>query len=186
MFGSGTFNINDSVTAYAKLNYVNDQVQVRGGLAPAITIWQAAIPRYANDSTWLPADLVTLLNSRQNPAAPWALYQSTDYLGPETLVSTTDVWQATAGLKGKLPFRDWTWDIYGSQGDTHTQTDYTGLPSLQRLISIWSRCPTSARVLTSPRPPEHLSAMGKAAPADCRYSSSSRRPQTAFKALRTR
>jgi len=137
-FGRGTFNVNDSVTAYTQLNYSNIQVQVRGGLAPAITIWQAQIPRYntpgnaSQDSAWLPADLLALLNSRPNPSAPWTLYQSTDYLGPETLLNTTDVWQATAGLKGKLPFRDWTWEVYGSRGNTHVQNDYTGLPSLQR------------------------------------------------------
>jgi iron complex outermembrane recepter protein len=132
IFGRGTFNINDDVEAYTQVNYSNIQVQTRGGLSPAITIWQAQVPRFATDATYLPADLVSLLNSRPKPNAPWTLYQSTDYLGPEQLLNTTDVWQATVGLKGKLPFRDWTWEVYGSRGDTHVQTDYQGLPSLQR------------------------------------------------------
>jgi iron complex outermembrane recepter protein len=132
LFGRGTFNITDDVTAYTQINYSNIQVETRGGLAPAITIWDAQIPRYANDNTWLPASLVTLLNSRPNPNATWTLFQSTDYLGPVSVQNTTDVWQITAGLKGKLPFRDWTWELYGSRGNTHIQADYTGLPSLQR------------------------------------------------------
>ena len=43
------------------------------------------------------------------------------------------------GLKGKLPFKDWTWDVYASRGNTHIQDDYNGLPSLQRyqyLVSL--------------------------------------------------
>ena len=132
LFGRGTYDLTDYVTAYSQINYSNIEVTTRGGLAPAITIWQAQVPRFASDSTWLPADLVTLLNSRPNPQAAWTLFQSTDYLGPLTIDNTTDVWQATVGLKGNLPFRDWTWDVYASRGDTHVQADYTGLPSLQR------------------------------------------------------
>ena len=43
-----------------------------------------------------------------------------------------DLWQALAGLKGKLPLRDWTWEAYVSRGNTHIQADYTGMNSLQR------------------------------------------------------
>jgi iron complex outermembrane receptor protein len=134
IFGRGTYNFNDNVSAFVQMNYSDIDVKTRGtGYAPAITIWQTTIPRYANDATYLPAALETLLNSRPNPAAPWSLYQSTDFLGPESADVKTDVWQMLAGLKGNLPFQDWTWEIYGSRGNTHTQSDYTGLPSLNRL-----------------------------------------------------
>jgi iron complex outermembrane recepter protein len=141
LFSHGHLDLTDDVTAYAQLTYSNVQVTTTGGYAPAITIWATSIPRFntpggPQDSSWLPASLETLLNSRANPNANWTLYQSTDYLGPETAINTTDLWQATAGLKGKLPFRDWTWDIYGSQGDTHVEQDYSGLPSLQRLTYL--------------------------------------------------
>lgn len=143
-FGHGTFNLTDDVSAYAQINYSNIQVETQGaGPSPAITIWATSIPRYNSatpgspqDSTWLPASLLTLLNSRPNPNANWTLYQSTDYLGGEFVENSTDVWQGTVGMKGKLPFRDWTWDIYGSQGETHDEADYTGLPSLQRLAYL--------------------------------------------------
>ncbi|MGC1458495.1 MAG: TonB-dependent receptor [Steroidobacteraceae bacterium] len=144
LFAHGTFNFNDYVSAYGQINYSNIQVETQGaGPSPAITIWATSIPRYNSatpgapqDSTWLPPSLLALLNSRSNPNANWTLYQSTDYLGGETVLNSTNVWQATAGLKGKLPFRDWTWDIYGSQGQTHDEADYTGLPSLQRLAYL--------------------------------------------------
>ncbi len=140
LFAHGTFNFNDSVSAYGQINYSNIQVLTQGaGPSPAITIWATSIPRYNTagspnqDSTWLPPSLLSLLNSRPNPNANWTLYQSTDYLGGESVDNSTNVWQGTAGLKGKLPFRDWTWDFYGSQGQTHDEADYSGLPSLQRL-----------------------------------------------------
>jgi outer membrane receptor protein involved in Fe transport len=133
LFGRGTFNFNDYVSLFAEINYTNVKAPTQGlGYPPAVTIWQAPIPRYANDATWLPSELETLLNSRPDPGAKWNLYQVMDYNGPEIEQNTTDVWQATVGLKGKLPFRDWTWQLYGSRGNTHTQADYTGLPSLQR------------------------------------------------------
>jgi len=143
LFAHGTFNLTDYVTAYGQINYSNIQVETQGaGPSPAITIWATSIPRYntpgstTQDSTWLPPSLLALLNSRPNPNANWTLYQSTDYLGGEFVNNSTDVWQGTAGLKGKLPFRDWTWDVYGSQGETHDEADYTGLPSLQRLAYL--------------------------------------------------
>ncbi|MEJ0039719.1 MAG: TonB-dependent receptor plug domain-containing protein [Gammaproteobacteria bacterium] len=141
LFGRGSFNFTDDLTAFTQVQYSNVKVETRGALPPAITIWQAQIPRYAGDPG-LPASLVSLLDSRvvnplapagtTGPSAPWTLYQVLDYEGPVRVENTTDVWQAMAGLRGKLPFKDWTWEAYASRGNTHTQADYDGLPSLQR------------------------------------------------------
>jgi outer membrane receptor protein involved in Fe transport len=140
LFARGTFNITDNISAYAQLNYDTNSVKSTSfGYPPAVTIWQASIPRYNSatpgspqDSTWLPPSLLTLLNSRPNPNANWSLYQLQDYTGFEIAHNQTDVWQALVGLKGKLPFRDWTWDLYASRGNTHDQQDFTGMNSLQR------------------------------------------------------
>lgn len=139
-FGRGTFNFTDDISAFTQVSYSNVDVKTRGGLPPAITIWQAQVPRYAGDPG-LPASLVTLLNSRTKvvngatvsaASDPWTLYQVLDYEGPVRVDNATDVWQALAGLKGKLPIQDWTWEAYVSRGNTHVQADYDGLPSLQR------------------------------------------------------
>jgi iron complex outermembrane receptor protein len=149
LFARGSFNVTEDTSAYAQLSYNTSEVLTRSfGFPPAVTIWQANIPRFNStkpgspqDSTWLPSQLLTLLNSRVvNPASttptgpdsPWTLYQLMDYTGFEVAKNTTDVWQALAGLQGKLPFRDWTWNIYGSRGNTHVQQDFTGMNSLQR------------------------------------------------------
>ncbi len=140
LFARGTFNFSDNISAFAQLSYNTSDVLTRSfGFPPAVTIWQASIPRYNSatagspqDSTWLPSELLSLLNSRPNPNAPWSLYQLMDYTGFEVADNKTDVWQGLAGLQGKLPFRDWTWNAYVSRGNTHIQQDFTGMNSLQR------------------------------------------------------
>ena len=139
LFARGTFNFNDSISAYTQFSYDTNTVKSTSfGYPPAVTIWQAIIPRYntpgaaTQDSAWLPPSLLSLLNSRPNPNASWSLYQLQDYTGFEIAHNQTDVWQALVGLKGKLAFNDMTWDLYASRGSTHDQQDFTGMNSLQR------------------------------------------------------
>ena len=128
-FGRATFDFNEYVTAFSQANYSKIEVLTRGGLPPAITTWQVSIPR---DGRALPAALNALLDSRPNPSAPWNLSQVLDYNGPINVDNVSNVWQITAGLRGKLPFRDWTWEVYGSKGGTQYDASYSGLPSYQR------------------------------------------------------
>jgi outer membrane receptor protein involved in Fe transport len=78
----------------------------------------------------VPAQLAYLLNSRSpatgGPNAGWDLNMELPYLGPTTIVNTTTSYQVLSGLKGKIPGTDWTWDLYGSHGQTTVVTDYVG------------------------------------------------------------
>lgn len=132
LFLRGRYDLTDNISAFAQGNYSNIQVTTRGNLAPAITVWQAPIPR---DGRALPAALNALLDSRPRPNDPWSLYQVLDYYGPLTAENTTDVWQLQAGLQGKMGFRDWTWDAYVGKGDTYTVAEVP-LPSLQRYSAL--------------------------------------------------
>ena len=139
LFARGTYNFNEHVQAYVQGNYSNIEVLTRGGLPPALTTWQVQIPR---DGRALPAALNTLLDSRvvdpkapvgtTGSSAPWNLSQVLNYTGPITIDNVTNVWQTVVGLKGDLPFRDWTFDVYASRGDTRVDENYSGLPSYQR------------------------------------------------------
>ena len=140
LFGRATYDIKDGLTAYVQTSYSNVVVNQRGGLPPAITVWQAPVP--VNAATPIPAALASLLNSRvvdptaaagaTGPNSPWSLAQVLDYNGPINTTNTNNVWQIIAGLKGDLGFRDWTWDAYVSRGDTNIIAETSGLPSLQR------------------------------------------------------
>ncbi len=128
-FAKGEYHINDNLTTYMQATYSNVVVQQRGGLPPAVTVWQAPVPR---DGRVLPAALNALLDSRTNPAGPWSLYQVLDYNGAISPENTSDVWQMVAGLKGKFNFKDWSWDGYLSHGGTRIIAETFGQPSLEQ------------------------------------------------------
>jgi outer membrane receptor protein involved in Fe transport len=79
-----------------------------------------------------------LLNSRPDPNQPWQLNTFPYYIGNRAIGVNSDTYQMSAGLDGKLPFGDWTWDVYGSLGETDITTDYFGFlneAAYQMLIS---------------------------------------------------
>jgi len=130
LFMRGTYELTDTISTFAQANYTRVEVTQRGGIPPAITVWQA--PTVPRDGRALPPALNTLLDSRANPAAPWSLFQVLEYNGPVEPVNTNDVWQVMAGLQGELFDGDWTWEAYGSRGDTRIVAENYRLPSLQR------------------------------------------------------
>lgn len=130
VFLRGNYDINDNLGAFIQANYSNVEVIQRGGIPPAITVWQAGnVPR---DGRALPAALNTLLDSRPDPTAPWSLFQVLDYNGPIEPINTNNVWQIMAGLTGSLMDGDWTWDAHVSRGDTRIIAENFRNPSWQR------------------------------------------------------
>ena len=129
-FAKAQYDLTDNITAFAQTNYSNIEVITRGGIPPAITVWQAPITRA--DNKVLPAGLTTLLDSRTNPAGPWSLYQVLDYNGPIEPLNQTNMWQMMAGLEGDMMDGDWSWEAYVSRGDTNVIIENFRLPSLQK------------------------------------------------------
>lgn len=134
-FAKATYELNDSVSAFAQTTYSNVEVVTRGGIPPAITVWQAPMTRDAVTKP-LPAALTSLLDSRANPGGGWSLYQVLDYNGPFEPINQTNTWQMQLGLEGELMDGDWTWEAYVSRGDTNTVIENFRLPSLQRYQSL--------------------------------------------------
>lgn len=130
LFLRGNYEIADNITAYVQANYTHVEPTTRGGIPPAITVWQA--PEVPRDGRALPSALNTILDSRANPNAPWALFNVLHYNGPLEAVHNNDVWQFMAGLEGELMDGDWTWDAYVSRGYTRTESLNDHMPSLQR------------------------------------------------------
>jgi outer membrane receptor protein involved in Fe transport len=161
LFLKGIYDLNDHVSAFVQANYVNSVVITRGNYAPAVTLWSVSIPRddiihsgtvpggptVAPNTTvqrTLPAELVTLLNSRTRTVTingvptvisaanePWQLYQVPNYFGALEATNTSNVWQMLAGLNGKMGISDWTWETYFARGTTKTDAEIP-MPSLQR------------------------------------------------------
>src|SRR5690606_7615388 len=70
------------------------------------------------------------LDSRPDPTAPVVL----EARWPQPRASETDVYtyNLTVGLEGSVPGTDWTWEAFGSHGESHTHGFQTGFASLQR------------------------------------------------------
>src|SRR5690606_18868781 len=68
----------------------------------------------------------------------WAMGGTFDFLPPRTIENGTTLFQVLAGLRGELPFGDWTWDAYASHGATRTDLDYIGWVSTERWRALAS------------------------------------------------
>ena len=110
----------------------------------------------------VPAALATLLNGRVGPFpgaatfanypvfgagagttaanTPWQLNMVPDpnnsWLAPRTTDNRNTNFQITFGLDGKLPYRDWTWEAYGSHGQTLLYTESDGNIDLNRYQTL--------------------------------------------------
>ena len=102
----------------------NKTTTLSGGPVPAVRQWGVDIPYDAAHP--VPSQLKTLLDSRPDPTATWHLDNEANYLGPRGLDVKSNTYQVSAGLNGELPFKDWTWDLYGSTGETNTTDHYNG------------------------------------------------------------
>jgi len=134
LFVRGNYAVSDNISAFAQVNYTRVDVNQTGGVPPAITVWQA--PEVPRDGRALPAVLEGLLDSRATPDAPWPLFHVLSYNGNIRTENKNDVWQFMLGLEGELRDGDWTWEAYGSRGDTYIQAVNNRLPSLQRYQNL--------------------------------------------------
>src|SRR6185312_8514326 len=110
------YELADSVNIYAQVLSTRYTVEIRSQGGAAAQYWVVNIPRDAAHP--VSSSLATLLDSRANPAAPWYFEQFLDG-GPgdsqfNSVVNTNQTTQYIVGFNGKFPFRDWSWDIYGS------------------------------------------------------------------------
>ena len=154
---SAHYSITDHVSAYMQAQFTKSYTVAIGTPAQLDSIWSIDVPYGAWDdpssssfgkpptgSTFnpVPQALATLLNSRPNPNAPWEYNGATDYFGPYNTDTTSNVYQATVGLRGDLPglkfSQDWTWDVYGQHGESTVNTQLNGYPTLNRLQTLFS------------------------------------------------
>jgi iron complex outermembrane recepter protein len=134
IFGRARYEVTDNLTAFAQVTYSNNTVTSTGGIPPAITVWQASAP---NDGRPLPSALQELIDSRPDPTEDWRLFRGIDFFGqPSTTDNNDNFYHLTAGVEGRFPNNDWTWEFYVTTGETDTRNDYRYLPSLQRYQAL--------------------------------------------------
>jgi iron complex outermembrane receptor protein len=148
VFLKGNYEVSDRIGVFAQAQFSSSEVITRGGIPPAITVWQAPIPR---DGRALPADLDFLLDSRDNPDGDWSLYDVMAYNGPIEPVNDTTVRQFIVGIEGEIGDGDTTWELYYSRGDTTIIKNNKRMPSLQRYQTLVAAPDFGAGGVTAPR-----------------------------------
>jgi len=131
VFARGNYEINDWVSVFGDASFSKVSTSTVQEPGPITSGWSVMVP---NDGRDIPADLQTILDSRPDAAAPYALRA----MLPFNRASKTDVftYNLTVGLDGKVPGSDWTWTLFGQQGESETNVLQTGFVSLQRLRAV--------------------------------------------------
>ena len=142
-FGRAEYNLTDDVTFYSQGMFSDVKVNQILNYAPATSFWIANPPNDAGHP--VPPELATLLDNRYNDGIPgvfppgpvaqdatWSLGRNLDFIGARSSENLTTEYQILAGFKGNLPIKDWTYDIYGSHGQTMIINNSYGFASTLR------------------------------------------------------
>jgi outer membrane receptor protein involved in Fe transport len=137
MYARGNYEITDWVGVFAQGMFSKVKTTTTQEPAPITGGWGVQIPyNSADPQEGLPSEMVTLLNARTDPNAPIDLRG----LLPFNRGSVAEVYtfNMTAGLEGSVPGTDWTWELFGSHGESETSVLQTGFASLQRYRAVIS------------------------------------------------
>src|SRR5262249_27787767 len=95
-FGRAEFEFNESAHFYSQLLWSGYSVTMRLAPTPVGDLYVPVTNPY------VPADLLTLLDSRSDPTAPFTMIKRMVDIGPRMADDRYNVYQLTAGLKGAL------------------------------------------------------------------------------------
>ena len=124
LFGRSEVNLNESVTAFVQVAYTHYTTWGTGPYSAIDNFWSAGIPHDALHP--VPDALNAILNSRPNPAGPWAYSGAATFAGMSYSETTNNVYQVLTGVKGSIRNTDWTWEAYASHGETDITTQFEG------------------------------------------------------------
>jgi iron complex outermembrane recepter protein len=84
-----------------------------------------------------PAELTNMLdNGRTSPNTPFRINHYLNGVGKRYTINQNTSFQMLAGLEGKIPGTDWTWEVYGSHGETVAKTDQYNFASVLRWRAV--------------------------------------------------
>ena len=139
LFARGNYEINDWLGVFAQGLFSHVETYTRNEPGPIFAGWGVNVDRFRNgvqviDDSQLPADLVTLLDSRPDPTGPFTIQA----LLPDNRETFTDVttYNLTAGLEGSIPDSSFTWEAFVSHGISQTYAKQTGVYSLNRMRTV--------------------------------------------------
>ncbi|HWJ70473.1 MAG TPA: TonB-dependent receptor [Sphingobium sp.] len=132
LFGAAHYDVTDNIEAFFEGNYTHSEAYAQSFAGQAGNIWALSMPYDpgnddpasptfgADQSNFHPVSrqLAALLNNRADPSANWTMSRGLNFLGRLYTETSSDIHQLTAGLRGEVGVKDWTWELYGSHGQT--------------------------------------------------------------------
>jgi outer membrane receptor protein involved in Fe transport len=131
-FTNADYEINDWVSVFAQGLFSKVEVRTIQQPSPSVNGWAAIIPV---DGRAVPPELAEILASRADPTGPWRLTYYLNYANRD-LRADVLTYQMQFGLRGKIGSSDWTWEAYGSTGESETAAVTTGVASLTRFRAV--------------------------------------------------
>jgi iron complex outermembrane recepter protein len=135
VFSKFDYELTPAVTAYAQVLYV--QTNLTGDTSKSLTQF-GTLTTVPVTNPFIPADLATLLASRPNPTATFTWNGRYVGIPGKAFEEIRNTSQFLGGLKGDLPVRNWTWDVYAAYDSTsHNQALHNAVlkSQVQRLLS---------------------------------------------------
>lgn len=136
VFARTTYQLNDDVTLYGQINFLESKATSQTGPASSKATLPLVIPQN-NPFVTGNADLQTILSSiSPAPTGPIYLTKLMTAFGNRSEIFKYDVWQALGGARGVIPGTELNWDIYGSIGSSQFTNTFKGDISLSSVNSI--------------------------------------------------
>jgi len=119
-----SYSLSESVSAYAQFNHMQyEAAYSRPGWSAGSAAPLAQIPV---GNPFIPEDMRSILASRPNQTAPIGFTFSTGRLGRTHYDFSYGIDEFLVGLKGRVPGRDLSWDVYASYGETGAEESSSG------------------------------------------------------------
>ena len=128
-YASANFELTDDLELYAAGIYADYTVKTQ--VAP-VPLQSVVMPP---TNPFIPADLKRLLDSREDPDAPFDFGKRLSERGPRVHENNYDMHQLTAGARGRLP-GDWDFDVYAQYGASSQWKYQTGNVSRSRVEEL--------------------------------------------------
>jgi len=131
----GNLKLNDKVTAYMDLMYVDSRNAAQLAPTPAVNV------PFDPDSPLLSAQARALMDARPDPNAPGFLTRRMVEIGPRLQENKSKLEQADVGFRGDLPYKDWQFDVSYQFGRTEFINVTHNDVSRSKFAAALSNCP---------------------------------------------
>jgi outer membrane receptor protein involved in Fe transport len=131
-FARANYALTSNIEVYGQFNHTEyTSTYSRPGWSAGSTAPLAQIPL---SNPFVSADLRAIAASRPNPTAPLNFTFNTSRLGRTAYDFSYDLNEFLGGVRGKLPYRDLSWDAYASYGTTKATEATSGFVD----INAWN------------------------------------------------